>query len=132
MGRRRRAIPVEVERLRARVEQWRDTRDRRRAMPAKLWREATEVARRVGAYVVVREVRVNYRKLKERMAATAADRTRPRPQEFVELTGAQILGSPESGPVLELSDKTVKLVVRLQPGAEVNAAELVSAFRRRA
>jgi hypothetical protein len=99
-------------------------------MPAKLWREATALAHRVGAYAVVREVGVNYQRLKERMAGT--DATVKRPEKFVELTGGQLFGSMMSGAVLELSDKAAKLVVRFEAGAEVNAAELVSAFRQRA
>ena len=131
MGRRRGPVPLEVERLRQRVDQWRQTREHRTAMPAALWREATALGHRVGAYVVVRTIGINYRKLKERMAATAESAIATRRNAFVELTGAQILGSSMNGTVLELSDKAVKVVVRFGAGVEVNAAQWISAFRHR-
>lgn len=129
MGRRKQAIPIELERLRKRADQWRQNRGRLGPMPALLWREATALAHQIGAYAVARGLGLNYRRLKSRMASTTG--TEKRSAEFVELSGAQILG-PMIGAVVEVEDESAKLIVRLSAGAAVNAADLVSAFRRRA
>ena len=53
--------------------------------------------------------------------------------EFVELSGAQLLGLPVAvGPVIELSDGNgVRLTVRFAPGSTLDIAQLVEAFRGR-
>ena len=52
--------------------------------------------------------------------------------KFVELSGAQVLGSPPAGPVVELSDASgTRVTIRLAAGSTLEVAELVEAFRGR-
>jgi hypothetical protein len=106
-------------------------------MPAKLWEEAVVMAQSAGPYRVARALRLNFDGLKRRMAEaalTGAEAAKT-PSGFVELTGAQILGDApaETGTVVEVEDKSGgRLVVRLAKEAQLDVAQLVAAFRRRA
>ena len=141
MARRARpALPAGVKELRARVECWRRTRERRTAMPAELWAEAIALARSGRPFAIARALRINFESLKRRMVETAG------PAAFVELSGAQILGarpppaparswvdleSPWPGTLVELSDGDgARLTVRLAAVTEVDVAGIVAAFRR--
>ena len=129
-------LPAGVKELRAQIEHWRRTRERRTTMPAELWAEAVALAGRHGAYPVARGVRINFEGLKRRIAeAAAAGRgtTAVPSSAFVELTGAQLLGGPAAaGTVVELSDASgTRLAIRLARETEVDVAGLVAAFRQR-
>lgn len=139
MARRARpGLPAGVKELRARIEHWRRTRERRTTMPPELWAAAVALAGRHGAYPVARGVRVNFEGLKRRIAeAAAAGRgtSIDRSSAFVELTGAQLLGAtaaPSMGTVIELSDAVgTRLAIRLAPEAPIDVTGLVAAFRQR-
>ncbi len=103
-------------------------------MPAELWDEATVLARELGVHPVQRALRLNHESLRRRVE----DGTSPRDSaeaagEFVELSGAQLLGLPvAAGPVIELSDGDgVRLTVRLAAGSTLDVVQLVEAFRGR-
>jgi hypothetical protein len=86
VGRQTAPIPITLERVRQRFEQWRRTRTPRRSpIPAALWSAAVAVARQHGAYATARALHLDYTALKTRMPA-AADRTAaPAAPTFVEL-----------------------------------------------
>jgi hypothetical protein len=128
------AGPAGVESLRERVDEWRRTRDRRTAMPAGLWDEAVALARPGRAWAVARALGVNFQALRRRMAEAGDDApgASSSSSAFVELSGAQILGSaPAPGAVVELSDGDARLTVRMAAGVELDVARVVAAFRRR-
>jgi hypothetical protein len=80
-------IPVEINELGCRIEQWRRVRPRRMAMPEPLWILAANLARQYGLARVARLLRLDYYSLKERIASLdrdngAASEARP---AFIEL-----------------------------------------------
>src|SRR5258708_37606519 len=111
-----------VERVRAKIERWRGRRRRGSAMPEHLWAEAVELARGLGVYGVMRALGVNYLSLKKRVASATTKGNRG---DFIELNGAQILGTP-TGSVVELSDADGgHLIVRFATGSDLNVAVLI-------
>jgi hypothetical protein len=83
---------------------------------------------------VQRALRLNYESLRRRIEEGTFPRgSAEAAGEFVELSGAQLLGLPvAAGPVIELSDGNgVRLTVRLQAGSTLDMAQLVEAFRGR-
>ena len=75
VGRQTAPIPITLERVRQRFEQWRRTRTPRRSpIPAALWSAAVAVARQHGVYATARALHLDYTALKTRITA-AADRT---------------------------------------------------------
>jgi hypothetical protein len=136
MGRRARPLPAGVKQLRARIERWRTTRERRTAMPSELWSEAADLARVHGAYPVARGLRISFEGLKRRLAESTEDSQAiaARPRAFVEMSGAELLGGPVvPGTVLELCDASgTRLLIHLARVMEVDVASLVgAAFRQR-
>ena len=128
------APPARVKQVRERIEQWRQTRRRRTAMPVELWGEAVALATSNGPYRVARALRIDFGGLRRRMAEAAlGSRAVPalRSSGFVELTGAQILGAaPTMGTVVEVEDGGgMRLVVRMAKEVPVDVAQWVSAFR---
>lgn len=127
------ALPAGLERLRGRIEHWRRTRERRTAMPAQMWDEAVAMARAGRAWAVARALGISYQALRRRTAEAEGGVSRASPSAFVELSGAQILGSTSAaGAVVELSDGDGRrMTVRMPAGTEVDVAAMVAAFRRR-
>lgn len=78
-----RAIPVEVERVRRRIERWRAGRARGTPLPPALWVAAAKAAELHGVSRTTRVLGLDYYKLKARMPAEAAA---GKPARFVELT----------------------------------------------
>jgi hypothetical protein len=126
------ALPAGVKQLRKRIEDWRRTRGRRTAMPADLWDEAVGLAGPGRAWAVARALGISFQTLRRRMAEAGGGAPTASPSSFVELSGAQILGSaPAPGAVVELSEGDVRLTVRMAAGVELDVARVVAAFRRR-
>ena len=126
------ALPAGLKLLRKRIEEWRRTRDHRTAMPADLWDEAVALSRPGRAWAVARALRISFQALRRRMAEAGDGAPTTSSSPFVELSGAQIIGSASpSGTVVELSDGAARLTVRMAAGMELDVARVVAAFRRR-
>ena len=128
------AAAERVQQLRKRIDHWRSTRVKLWPMPAELWDEATVLARELGVHTVQRALRVNHESLRRRVEdGTTPIGSAEAVGEFVELSGAQLLGLPvAAGPVIELSDGNgVRLTVRLAAGSTLDMAQLMEAFRGR-
>jgi hypothetical protein len=129
------ATAVQLKQVRERIERWRGSRRRCSPMPARLWDEATALARELGVYPVKRALGLNYESLKRRVGSGRPGRGRAEADAsgFVELSGAQLLGLPvATGPMIEVSDGNgVRLTVRLASGSALDVARLVEAFRGR-
>ncbi len=76
-----RAVPIEVERVRQRIERWRQERAPGAPIPPALWAAAANAARRHGVSRTTRALGLDYKKLKSRVQAVAA----VAPARFVEL-----------------------------------------------
>jgi len=135
MARRERLAAAErVKQLRGQIDHWRSTRVKLWPMPAELWDEAAVLARELGVRPVQRALGVNYESLRRRAEERASrGGSADAAGEFVELSGAQLLGLPlAAGPVIELTDGSGgRLSVRLAAGSTLDMAQLVEAFRGR-
>lgn len=122
-----------VKQLHKRIEHWRSSRVKLWPMPESLWTEATALARELGVYRVSRALRLNYESLRRRVGrkGRGGGAAGTKAGEFVELSGAQLLGLP-AGPVVELFDEgNVRLTVRLASGSALDVVRLVEVFRGR-
>jgi hypothetical protein len=72
-------------------------------MPARLWDEASLLARELGVYRVKCALGLNYESLKRRVGEGGAERgtATTKAAGFIELSGAQLL-EPASGAVVEV------------------------------
>ena len=115
-----------------RVERWRKRGGGKGSrMPEELWREAAEVARVEGVYVVSRALRVDYNRLKSRVSSKDEALTRAASNgsdgAFVELETSQICGGCKT--VIELVGRAgdrMRLEVAGKP--EVDIVGLTQAF----
>jgi hypothetical protein len=102
-------------------------------MPARLWNEASLLARELGVYGIKCALGLNYKSLRKRVGVVGARGSAPgKTPGFVELRGSPLLGLVR-GVVVEVSDADGgRLTVQLGTGSELDVAGLVEAFRRRA
>lgn len=124
------ALPPEMEALRQRIEDWRQTREKRTRMPEELWQAAVGLVDEHGMWRVSQALRVTYQGLKSRAASREGRATGKDAPCFVDLTS--VLGSTRSeGPAttVELSrpDGT-KLSLRFAGTGGLDLQSLVRAF----
>jgi len=124
-----------LKRLRGRIDGWRSSREKLHPMPSQLWRDAAGLARELGVNPVRSALGLNYESLKRHLGdrgVAARGASEASMAKFVELSGAQVLGSPLAGPVVELCDASgTRVTVRLAAGSTLDVAELVEASRGR-
>ena len=127
---REKGAAARLKRLRRRIERWRWTRAKRSPMPAKLWEEAAELGRELGAYRVARELGIGYESLRDRLGDDAVGGSR-QVQPFVEVsTAALFTPAPTVRSEVELSEAGgLKVVIRLGAGESVDVPALLAAFR---
>lgn len=100
-------------------------------MPAELWDEAVRLARGGRAYQVARGAGVDFQSLRRRVAEAQTTGGRAvgtaASGEFVEISGAELLGSAAvMGPVVELVDRNgVRVTIRLGAAEKVDVAAVV-------
>lgn len=125
-------LAADIERVRAQIEEWRQTRERRTRMPEELWEAAAALAREHGSWAVSRALRVRHDGLKRRVAETDADAASAA-AGFVDLgsisssVASAPSGSPEAVVELTQADGT-RLTVRLPSRAAIDLRALVDAF----
>jgi len=138
-----------LERVVEEIRRWRETRTKLGAMPEGLWNEATEVARVLGVYPVMKACGLNYQALEQRVArAEGPGKSRKlgavRParvesrSDFVEVSNVPLLsgrsadGSVEVVEVVEVvASDGARLTIRMKSDRFAEAAVLVSAFQER-
>ncbi len=114
-----------VDVVRSRFEQWRQTRQGKAPIPDELWSAAVEVARRDGVNRTAAALHLDGGKLKRRMAA-ADLRPRKAPPAFVELMASGAAGLPEY--TLELEGRNGKLRIQCKGAAAADLVELSRAL----
>ena len=123
------ALPARLAKARDRFEAWRKSREKRSAIPEKLWRLATSLTQDFGVHTVSKALRVNYERLKARAGANGGTARRPgRPRSpFVELpTDAPIFSLPC---VIELEKPSgAKMRISLQSLGDADLATLSRTF----
>lgn len=111
---------------RERMERWRQEHGGRRRIPEPFWVEATKLARRHGVYRVSQMLRLNFRRLKERVdAEKAAPSKAEREISFVEIDAAMMAAS--GGLQIEVHDEHGR-VLRIRGASRDDAAHIASAF----
>src|SRR5512134_902750 len=120
---------TDLNRLQHQLSAWRRERSGRTRLPEALWRAATDLARTLGPSRVARALRLDYYKLRKRLATTAS--LLPAPPVFVELKGAPISEAGSGESVVELSDgREAKLTLRVRHDVATLVALAESFWRR--
>lgn len=121
----------ELEQLQRRFEEFRNLRPLRGRLPAGLWKEAAEAARRFGLNPTAQALRLDYSRLKKHMAAAPGPikhrkQIAPAPA-FVELIGAVPQATTDCRIEVE-SDRGAKLRLELKGVATSELASLIRGF----
>ena len=131
---RQKKITTDIEQVQHRIEHWRETREKRTAMPEPLWEAAIFLARAHGIHQTARALRLSYESLKRRVVATPSHVGGGKKDYagFVDIGPAQIVGMAQaSSPVVEFSRADgAKLMIRLPDSMELDMDNVVEAFFR--
>ena len=100
MRRRRSVDTLNLDEVRTRFENWRQSRRGKQRIPEQLWSAAIEVARRDGANATATALHLDGGKLKRRMVASDSVSGKAMPPTFVELI---------TPPTVDLRDCTIEL-----------------------
>jgi hypothetical protein len=118
---------ADIEEVRSRFEQWRQTRQGKAPIPDELWAAAAAVARRDGINRTAAALHLDGGKLKRRMGETSNGVSRKtRPPAFVELTSLVTSGLPEY--TLELEGPNGKLRIHCKAATAADLAALSRAL----
>lgn len=115
-----------LEKVYARLQDWRRNRTGRAAIPDELWRAAAEVARRDGVNRTAATLRLDGGKLKRRMVAADSASGNRKPPAFVELLSPHSTSQPEC--VLELEGRHGKLRIHWNGATAADVAALSRAL----
>jgi hypothetical protein len=120
---------TDLNQLRRQLSAWRREQSRRTRLPEALWRAARDLARTQGPSRVARALRLDYYKLRKRLAATSS--LLPAPPVFVELKGAPMSEAGSGESVVELSDgREAKMTLRVRHDVATLVALAESFWRR--
>jgi hypothetical protein len=111
MPRRKTAI-ITLDEAKARFEAWRQNRKVKAPIPDALWSAAVDVARKEGVSRTATELRVEWNRLKRRMAAAAGTPSEQSPPKFVELVAPREEALHEC--VIEVEGRRCKLRIQLK------------------
>ena len=111
MPRRKTAI-ITLDEAKARFEAWRQNRKGKAPIPDALWSAAVDVARKEGVSRTATELRVEWNRLKRRMAAAAGTPSEQSPPKFVELVATREEALHEC--VIEVEGRRCKLRIQLK------------------
>ena len=121
------AIPDELLQLSQHLESWRNSHPPRSRLPETMWSAAADMAQRHGLHCTCKALRLDYTRLKKRLAGGAADS--PTPARFLEL-----LTSPAAQPVecvVEVESNRGRMRVAMK-GVTPDWAGLLHAWRETA
>ena len=82
------ALPAEIDELRQRLNQWRQTPGRRRRLPEAIWEAAADLARTHRISLVARTLGLSYQTLSQRVLGVGPGGTRAPKPAFVEVAWA--------------------------------------------
>jgi len=119
-----------VDEVRSRFEQWRQTRQGKARIPDELWSAAIQVARRDGVHRTAAALHLDGGKLKRRMVASDSRSRRATPPAFVELmaSGGVPAGSGLPAYAIELEGRNGKLRIHCPGATAADLAELSRAL----
>jgi hypothetical protein len=119
-----------IDEVRSRFEQWRQTRQGKARIPGELWSAAIGMARRDGVHRTATALHLDGGKLKRRMAAADSASSTATPPAFVELMAS---GGVHSGPglpeyTIELEGHNGKLRIHCKGTTTADMADLSRAL----
>ncbi len=112
-----------VEEVAARLEEWRQSRQKRAAIPNELWSAAIEVARREGLGRTAAALRLDYGKLKQLMMAADEVENKSTSPSFIELI------APEAAAIAQCAIEAEGRRARIRIELKASAADVVSFSR---
>src|SRR5260370_31009168 len=112
-----------VEEVGERLEEWRQNRQKRAAIPDELWSAAIELARRDGVSRTATALRLDYAKLKRLMMAAGRVEKRTTTPSFMELI------APEAAAVVQCTIELEARRARIRIELKASAADLASFSR---
>lgn len=117
-------IPVEMERIHRRFQQWRRQRRGREPIPKRLWAGAARVAREYGVNATSKALSLDFNKLKTHVnrKQTVKRRSSEAAPQFLELVTAPHPGGAEC--VIELEGPRGKMRIEWKGSAAPDFAEL--------
>ena len=123
---RKAAETLDIDQVRTRFEDWRQTRNGKARIPDELWSAAAEVARRDGVNQTAAALHLDGGKLKRHMLATdhVPDKTMPSP--FVEMIVPQAVSASEC--TIELEGRNGKLRIHWKGATAADLAGLSRAL----
>jgi hypothetical protein len=119
----RRKQVATVEEVGARLEEWRQNRQGRAAIPDELWSAATELARRDGLGRTAAALRLDYGKLRRLMIAAGGVEKKTASPSFMELI------APEAAAVAQCAIELEGRRARIRIELKASAADVVSFSR---
>lgn len=126
MSGRRSADTLEIDEVRSRFENWRQTRKGRARIPDELWSAAAQLARRDGVNQTAAALRLDGGKLKRRMMGAEPVPDRAMPPAFVEMMVPQAVGASEC--TIELEGRNGKLRIHWKGATAADLAGLSRAL----
>ena len=126
MSGRRSADTLDVDEVRARFDDWRQTRKGKAHIPDELWSAAVEVARRDGVNQTATALHLDGGKLKRRMMATGLVPDKTRPPAFVEMMVPHAVGASEC--TIELEGRNANLRIHWKGATAADLAGLSRAL----
>jgi hypothetical protein len=127
MTRRNRSPRVpEIDEVRARFEQWRQSRKGNSSLPDELWSAAIAVAQRDGVNRTAAALHLDGGKLKRRMVASESHSRKRKSPAFVELVASRTAGLPEY--IIELEGSHGMLRVHCKGATTADLAALSRAL----
>jgi hypothetical protein len=120
---------TDLNRLQRQLSAWRREQSGRTRLPEALWCAATDLARTQGPSRVARVLRLDYYKLRKRLAATSSPLAVP--PAFVELKEAPMFDAAPGESAVELSDGTgARMALRVRHDVATLVALAESFWRR--
>ena len=116
----------DIDGVRSRFEQWRQTRQGKARIPDELWSAAVAVARRDGINRTAAALHLDGGKLKRRMLDSRPAPSKATPPAFVELVASGTDGSPEY--TIELEGRNGKLRIHSKGATVADLANLSRAL----
>ena len=124
---RKSADSLDIDEVRIRFENWRQTREGKARIPDELWSAAAEVARRDGVNQTAAVLHLDGGKLKRRMMVTGSVPDQATPPAFVEkLRSRQAVGGSEC--TIELEGRNGKLRIHWKGATAADLAGLSRAL----
>jgi hypothetical protein len=135
-------LPPAVNRLRQRVEKWRQSKQGQFSLtPVELWDAAVPLAVKYGVCRIARAVGLDYGGLRKRVAGATENPSPAQPITFLELPASGMMRAeksapephpapiPESGLQIDISRPDgARMRISLRPGIDMDAAGIVAAF----